>query len=318
MIFLQRVLWCRCLYLPLWFLSKVQAVPLVPLSDRPDRINSQKIVLLASLVSMCLVLFSAPAYASVATSSEATEKKDGSNIPVSGSLSDEEWEAFQERMDEINGSFDETGLSAFVLDDVFLDYMYYHFRDLAVADIASASEAEKADVGKVQDVDGVLESVIPYEDISTYSLLSADTENDYVNCVRYDCMVNGTACTLLFPTNSRSSLYVDADNRLWNMSTSTVQGRVIYDTFSPTSATGTLVYLTPCLGNNFTSLQNYGSPNYFRRYYWSGSRLTYDDTYVVIHVDDAPFTFYTEDMVQYALVLIGGAILLCLLKKSLR
>lgn len=62
-------------------------------------------------------MFSVPAYASVATPSEA-EKKDTSNIPVSGSLSDEEWEEFQERMEEINGSSDETGLSTFVLDDV--------------------------------------------------------------------------------------------------------------------------------------------------------------------------------------------------------
>lgn len=262
-------------------------------------------------------MFSVPAYASVATPSEA-EKKDTSSKPASGSLSDEEWEEFQERMEEINGSSDETGLSTFVLDDVFLDYMYCHFRDRVVADIASASEAKKADVGEVQDVDGVLESVIPYEDISTYSLLSADSKNDYVNCVRYDCVVDGKTCTILFPTNNRGSLYIDANNRLWNMSTSTVQGRVIYDTFSPTATTGTLVYLTPCLGNNFSSLNNYGSPNYLRRYYWSGSRLTYDDTYVMIQVDDAPFTFYTEDIVQYALVLIGGAILLCLLKKSLR
>lgn len=316
-IFLRRVWSCRCSSLPLLYPSRVRVVPLVPLSGLPGRISRLRAVLLVSLVSTFLFLFSVPVYASVATSSEA-ERDDGSGMPISGSLSEEEWEDFQERMDDINGNFDDTGLSAFVLDDVFLDYMYYHFRDLVVADVASASEAKKVDVDEVQDVDGVLESVIPYEDISTYSLLSSVPQDAYVNCVRYDCVVDGKTCTLLFPTTSRGSLSIDGNGYLWNMSTSNVQGRLFYDGFSPMDDTGTIVYLTPCLGNNFSTLNNYGSPNYIRRYYWSGSRLTYDEKYVSIHVEDAPFSFYTDDMVQYSLLLIGGAILLCLLKKSLR
>lgn len=320
MIFLRRVWSCRCSSLPLLYPSRVRVVPLVPLSGLPGRINSLRAVLLVSLVSTFLLLFTVPVYASVATSSDA-ERDYGSGMPISGSVSDEEWEDFQERMEDINGNFDDTGLSAFVLDDVFLDYMYYHFRDLAVADIASASNAKKAPLDEVQDVDGVLESVVPYEDISTYSLLSANAENDYVNCVRFDCVVDGTPCTLLFPSTDRASLFIDSDKQLWNVSDSVVQGLVVYDSFAPRSDEGTLVFMAPCLGNNFSNNHNYGSPNYFRRYYWSGGsydRLSYTDTYVIVRVESAPFTFYSDDIIQYACILIGGAILLCLLKKSLR
>ena len=311
------------LFRPLSSHSKVLVDLLDRLSGRQNLMARQRNLVLVS--SLFLLLFSFPSYASVASASNAEryeEEKEvdigDANLPVPGSISDEEWEEFQERMTEINGSSDETGLSAFVLDDTFLDYMYYHFRDLLVADVASASEAKKETLDKVSDGDGVLESLIPYAGTSDIAPLSSNVQNDYVNCVRYDCVVDGKACTLLFPTNNRGSLFIDSDGLLWNMSTSNVQGRVIYDDFTPTATSGTLVYLTPCLGNNFNSVYNNGSPNYIRRYYWSSGRLTYDETYVTIKVESAPFSFFTEDTVQYVLILIGGAMLLCLLKKSLR
>lgn len=73
-IFLRRVLLCRCSYLPLWYPSRGPAVPLVPLSDRPGRINNRRAVHLVSLISVFLLMFSVPAYASVATPSEAEKR----------------------------------------------------------------------------------------------------------------------------------------------------------------------------------------------------------------------------------------------------
>lgn len=154
---------------------------------------------------------------------------------------------------------------------------------------------------------------------SEMQVYAEETGNYYVNCLRFDCIVNGSNCTLLFPSSSRSSLFVDRDGYLWNMTSSSVQGRVLYDNeWDPTAVTGTLVYLQPCLGNNFSVNDSYGSPNYFRNYYRSGSRLTYTDTYVRILVEDQPFTLYTDDIPLYVLIMLGGAILICLLKKSFR
>lgn len=148
---------------------------------------------------------------------------------------------------------------------------------------------------------------------------SEETGNFYVNCLRFNCVVGGSNCTLLFPSSARSSLFIDRDGYLWNMTSSAVQGRVFYNNdWDPFSTEGTLVYLQPCLGNNFSVNYNYGSPNFFRRYYWSSSRLTYTDTYVRILVENQPFILYTDDIPLYALIMLGGAILICLLKKSLR
>lgn len=104
------------------------------------------------------------------------------------------------------------------------------------------------------------------------------------------------------------------------MTTSTIQGVVLTDgKFDPLADSGTLVYLEPCLGNNYRDNHENGSPNYFRRYYWSNyDRLTYNDTYVAITVTKSPYPFFETDIPVYVLILIGGASLLCLFKKSLR
>ena len=44
----------------------------------------------------------------------------------------------------------------------------------------------------------------------------------YVNCVYYDVTVNGTDYTLLLPSDSESSLMVDPDGYLWNVSGSQI------------------------------------------------------------------------------------------------
>ena len=99
------------------------------------------------------------------------------------------------------------------------------------------------------------------------------------------------------------------------MSTKTIQGRIVDENFNPYATTGKLVYLTPCLGNNFSSIREYGSPNYLREYYWSGSRYTYDDTYTEIVVDKYYHTYFVSDFWNYIfLFLIGGGVLLLWLR----
>ena len=109
--------------------------------------------------------------------------------------------------------------------------------------------------------------------------LAASSEDRYVNVLRYDVIVDG-------------------------------------HTFNPYAETGTLVYLTPCLGNNFSYIRSNGSPNYFREYYWNGSRYQYTDTYCEIVVEKAYYPFTMSDMPYLILIfLVGGGVLICWLNR---
>lgn len=153
------------------------------------------------------------------------------------------------------------------------------------------------------------------------ALLSASS-GSYVNCVVYDVTINGVQYVCLLPSDSESKLMVDSDGQLWNMSSSTVSGRLFTDSFDPTQDAGLMIYLTPCLGNNFSSNHNYGSPNYLRKYYWTtnsyGDRLSYDDTYVVVHVDKTYHLFFTQDLLTYVVIFLVGCCLICLWQRSVR
>lgn len=150
------------------------------------------------------------------------------------------------------------------------------------------------------------------------ALLSARS-GSYVNSVLYDVTINGVQYVCLLPADSESKLMVDSDGQLWNMSSSSISGRLFTDAFDPTEDSGFMVYLTPCLGNNFSVNHRYGSPNYIRRYYWSSSdRLSYDDTYVVVHVDKSYHLFFTDDILTYVVIFLVGCCLICLWKRSVR
>lgn len=160
---------------------------------------------------------------------------------------------------------------------------------------------------------------------SSIALLASDdpvslADESFFNVLRYDVTVSGREYTLLFSPSYRGQLFVDSQNRLWNMGTSQVQGLVLTDTFDPYHTTGTLVYLAPCLGNSFSANKEYGSPNWFREYYWSTyDRLTYDDTYVQIEVTKTYFPFFYDDLLVYVLIfLVGGGVLLCWLNRFRR
>lgn len=151
------------------------------------------------------------------------------------------------------------------------------------------------------------------ESVTAYSpvQMAAEGQTDYINCLRLDCVIDGDDCTLLLSPEHIDKIFIDDQNRLWNMSTSTIQGRLVDPQFNPYQTEGKLVYLTNCLGNNFSTINSYGSPNYVREYYWSSSRLTYDDTYCEIIVTDYHYPFFASDMWNYAILfaLFGGVLL---------
>lgn len=155
------------------------------------------------------------------------------------------------------------------------------------------------------------ESVIAHNPVSA----AAEGQTSYVNVIRLDCTIDGESCVLLLPPEHIDKIFIDDQNRLWNMSSSTISGRIVDDQFNPYQTEGRLVYLTACLGNNFSSINNYGSPNYVRDYYWSSGRLTYTDDYCEILVDDYHYPFYASDMWSYLILfLMFGGVLLSWLK----
>lgn len=144
------------------------------------------------------------------------------------------------------------------------------------------------------------EDVIPYDPVS----LQSDSETNYVNVIRLNCTVDGRSVVILLPPEYIDKIFIDGSGRLWNMSASNITGRIVDASFNPYQTSGELVYLTPCLGNNFSTIYNYGSPNYIRRYYWSNSRLSYTDTYTEIVVDSYHYPFFASDIWNYAIFFI--------------
>lgn len=142
------------------------------------------------------------------------------------------------------------------------------------------------------------QSIISYNPLS----LTEEISTDYVNAIRIDCIIDNSDYTVLFPPEHIDSIFIDGNNRLWNLSTSTISGRIVEESFNPYQTTGKLLYLTPCLGNNFNTINSYGSPNYIREYYWSSSRLYYDDTYTEVLVTDYQHPFYVSDTFNYLIV----------------
>ena len=209
--------------------------------------------------------------------------------------------------------------------DYTLDYLYEYFKGKVVNDLASASDAKKPSENTLESPND--DPAVPV-DSGVYILddtlpLAAEAETDFVNVVRYNVVLAGRSATLLFPSGSESALFIDSADRLWNVSNDTVQGVVLYDSeWDPTADEGTLIYLAPCLGNNFNSNHDGESPNYIRRYYWErysyGERLTYDTTYVSVQVTDSPYPLDVGKIPEYVMILLLGGVLICLLKKSLR
>lgn len=148
--------------------------------------------------------------------------------------------------------------------------------------------------------------------------LALGDSDGMANVISYDVTVNGTDYVLYLPPDSVDSLYIDSAGRLWNVGTGNVTGRLFQGSFNATATTGILVTLGPCLGNTFSSNRNYGSPNYMRNYYWSGSSLNYTTTYITIYVNQSRYPFRVSDTLPYVVIFLLGGILICLWRKSLR
>lgn len=235
-------------------------------------------------VFLFCLFFSFPAYAAVNTSSNAD-------------LADMDNEVFYD-------GYDNNTLS-----DIYSEV-------LAISDLLSEFVSPDSSDQELQGVEGntfAAETPVLIDALDAESG-QALSEDVYVNVIRYDVTFNGDSFILLFPPESIDSLYIDSQNRLWNMSNSTITGRAVSAQFDPLAEEGDLFYLTPCLGNNFSTVESYGSPNYVRSYYWSSGRLVYNTTYGTIYVEKYYNPFYVSQSLDYILLfsVLGGVLFLCL------
>lgn len=191
--------------------------------------------------------------------------------------------------------------------EVTLDDLYYLLQDYSSdssgidSDVDMSSSFSGHAMGDSEmDIFGseYAESVITYNPVQMAEISSWN----YINCLRLDCNVLGDDVTVLFPPASIDGIYIDDAGRLWNMTTSNIIGRIVEGEFNPYATDVDLVYLTPCLGNNISTIGRYGSPNYVRSYRWTGANSTYDDIYTEIVVNDYHYPFFASDMWNYGTV----------------
>lgn len=160
------------------------------------------------------------------------------------------------------------------------------------------------------------------EDVAVFDL--SDDFNIDRNVIIYEGIWNGQSARLVLPASTATTLFIDSDSCLYNVGTDTITGRLFYDSEADLTDYNINAFtLTPCLGNNASTLYSSGYPSYNRNYYKSSSsynNLSYDTTYglfKVVRTVQTPSDLPADKNGIYLLfiALIGGAVLLCCLKK---
>lgn len=280
---------------PFWLSVCLWILSLVPwLSSLTRKSGPLPRLLLVGLVLMMMAVSPVPVYAAPFPSTPSDAERDR--------LADQ----FEEMMED--GSYMD------FVDDLLLRMALLSAGDVSFLGpvLSTPSDAAVSDPALLEAVAGDVVSCDPVP-----FALSAD--ESVVNVLCYPVRINGTAYDLYLPPEYLDQIYIDGDSQVWNVGTNSISGRLFPNGFSATSTTGYLVTLGPCLGNNFSSNRNYGSPNYMRRYYWSGNSLTYDTTYIRIYLDgDTAYPFRVSDTLKYVIIFLIGGVLICLWKRSSR
>ena len=268
------------------------------------------------LIMVFMRLFSFPSYAvPVASPSEVGKVLEDDDVLEDDEIVDDDdiSSAFDDRPDFYYESMEDMNDDE-VLKRILAEVV--SISDSMGGPVATPSDATRPDSDALED-----EEISPDgEEVDTASYtLDADSfaqgsEDTYVNVLRFDITFNNHDYILLIPPEYVDNLYIDGNDRLWNMSTSNITGRIVDAGFNPLVTEGKLMYLSPCLGNNFSTVNEYGSPNYMRTYYWSSSRLTYSTSYGVITVNKYHNPFYVSQTMDYIMLFVvtGGVLFICL------
>lgn len=296
-------------------------------SSRPAR-SLQYYVLLIRFLLLLLFLgsleilffsFSLEAFAKTATPSEAVRVPVASASDAEHNMDDDSYLEFLE--DYLNDTDDITTMELY-------DLLLGSLSGPAVASNSEALEDIKTsvdniqsylipDIGEFEGSDAALAS-LP-EDLDTFALGGDFTLNR--NVLIYEGVWNGSSARLVLPSSVEGSLFVDTDGALYNVGVSSVTGRIFYDDFNPLDYRINYFTLSPCLGNNASTLYNGDSPSFNRRYYQSNGRLTYTDTYGLFYVSDTVHTVsddrnYFTNLYLLIMIFLEGVMILCFWNKS--
>lgn len=296
-------------------------------SSRPAR-SLQYYVLLIRFLLLLLFLgsleilffsFTLEAFARTATPSEAVRVPVASASDAEHNMDDDSYLEFLE--DYLNDTDDITTMELY-------DLLLGSLSGPAVASNSEALEDIKTsvdniqsylipDIGEFEGSDAALAS-LP-EDLDTFALGGDFTLNR--NVLIYEGVWNGSSARLVLPSSVEGSLFVDTDGALYNVGVSSVTGRIFYDDFNPLDYRINYFTLSPCLGNNASTLYNGDSPSFNRRYYQSNGRLTYTDTYGLFYVSDTVHTVsddrnYFTNLYLLIMIFLEGVMILCFWNKS--
>ncbi len=270
----------------------------------------KRIYCFTAVLLICLISFPAGAVAAVATPSDAQEN------PVYGYI--------DELLKEID--YDD-------LDDYEkLNLLDLYISSLSGPGVASGSDADLSDIRQyLADIRNVIvppeaeeteEESLLVDEQSVPALYDAGGFNIDRNVVIYVGRWNGQSARLVLPAVTEATLWKDPDSgALYNVGTSNIVGRIFYGDADLTDYNQYVFTMTPALNGNASTLYNDGYPNYCRRYYVSGGRVTYTTTYgnfIVTEVVNTPSDVQEDVNGLYLLVLIliGGVQILCFWKKS--
>lgn len=175
--------------------------------------------------------------------------------------------------------------------------------------------------------DAVLESAcipcfdeIELQDDEDPGLRAVYDSGSVTNVLAYTVRIDGSNYNLYLSPDDIDRIYIDSNNYLWNVGTSQITGRLFSGSFNPRADSGMIMYLQPSLGNNFSNNHNYGTPNYYRNYYWttngSGNRvLTYSTRYCTIQVTSNPYPLVQSMVPYFIIIFLVGVMLVCLLRR---
>ena len=157
------------------------------------------------------------------------------------------------------------------------------------------------------------------DEVSAFAL-SDDFGIDH-NVIIYEGTWGGTSYRAVFPAEYEQYLIVTDEGYLYNLSGSSVTGRLFQDEVDYTDYEYSSLVLNSVLGNVASTIYNNGYPSYVRSYYLSNGRITNSDQYGLFRVDRIVRTDSSDPMRitnNYLLILmmIGGMQLLCFMKKS--
>ena len=249
-------------------------------SSRPGRSLCYYVLLIRFLLFLLFLgsleimffSFSLEAFARTATPSEAVRVPVASASDVEHNMDDDSYLEFLE--DYLNETDDITTMELYDLLLGSLSGPAMVSNSEALEDIKTSVDNIQSylipDIGEFESADAALAS-LP-EDLDALDLGGDFTLNR--NVLIYEGIWNGSPARLVLPSSVEGSLFVDTDGALYNVGTSSVTGRIFYDDFEPLEYRINYFTLSPCLGNNASTLYNGGYPSSCRRYYESGSRLT--------------------------------------------